>query len=86
MRAIFLETIFTASVDFVGEVLATWLSHIAWEAAGVAENATIDEVLAAIPEWLAPLIGVEDLPDAYRSIPTNEEDLPVNIVSALAFF
>ena len=81
MRAIFLETIFTSSVDFIGEVLATWLSHTAWEAAGVAEDATIDQVLAAIPEWLAPLIGVEDLPDAYRSVPLHDSETRAALVA-----
>ena len=69
-----METIYAASVDFVGEVWAAWLAQMAWEEVGLSEHASIDEVLDKLPTWLAPPLGIEDLPDAYSCVLLHEDD------------
>ena len=62
--AIFRETIYTTNVDFVGEVLAAFIAALVWAQCGLRTDASVAEVLAAIPLWIEPAMGVEDLPDA----------------------
>ena len=80
-RAIFKETIYTASVDFVGEVLAAFAAELAWSHGGLRANASSQEVLGILPQWFEPAMGVEDLPDAYRGVPLHPEDAKIAVVA-----
>ena len=79
--AIFKETIYTASVDFFGEVLAEWIAQIIWELAGLKKSAEREVVLKALPSWFRPVFGLDDLPDAYRGVPLHCDDSNVTIVA-----
>ena len=37
--------------------------------------------LAALPRWFEPVMGVEDLPDAYRGVPLRPEDAKIAVVA-----
>ena len=79
--ASFKETIFTASVDFFGEVLAAWIAEVAWELQGVSSKEEAQKVLDALPEWFRPIFGLDDMPDAYRGVPLHPDDSNVAIVA-----
>ena len=80
-RAIFRETIFTANIDFVGEVLSAFIAELAWSLCGLRTNASTEEVLKALPSWFEPAMGIEDLPDAYRGVPLHPADARMAIVA-----
>ena len=61
-------------MDFVGEVLAAAVAELAWTHLGLKDDATAEEILQRLPDWFSPTLAVEDLPDAYRSIPLHPED------------
>jgi len=67
------ETIFTLSVDWLGEVLSSQSRHIVREHKGLGEETTVEDALAALPEWFEPALGVDDLPDAYRGCPIHPD-------------
>ena len=77
---LFLEAIYTANIDFFGEVLRVWTDELAREAA-VDPQSDAATVLQALPEWFDPVFGLDDLPDAYRGVPIHEEDGNVAIVA-----
>ena len=75
------EVFFTANEDFVGETIATWISEVAWDKSGLTAESSLEEVLKVLPEWFMPVLGVEDLPGAYRIIPLHEEDIKAAIIA-----
>ena len=79
--ASFKETIFTASVDFFGEVLAAWIAEVAWELEGVSSKEEIQKILDALPEWFRPIFGLDDMPDAYKGVPLHPDDSNVAVVA-----
>ena len=80
-QARFAETIYTTNVDFLGEVLGTWVREIAWEYSGLGPDAPLNTVLSSIPAWFLPVIGIDDLPDAYKGIPLSEADSRAAVVA-----
>ena len=68
-------------MDFVGEALASLIAELAWEWSGLTKKASSEEVLNAIPHWFLPVISIDDLPDAYRSIPIHSENTRAALVA-----
>jgi len=68
------ETIFTISVDWLGECLSAFIMAIAAAHGKLGRDALTQEVLGTLPEWFEPLLGLDDLPDAYRGCPVRNED------------
>ena len=68
------ETIYTLTVDWLGEVLSAMCLAIASEWGDLGPEASTAAVLEVLPEWFQPVLGVDDLPDAYRGCPIHPDD------------
>lgn len=55
-------------------MLGSLLQRAGVDVGSIREDAELLEALLALPEWFAPLMGLEDLPDAYRGVPIHPED------------
>ncbi len=65
------ETIYTINVDFVAAVLQMLLHRL-----DVQDLTDLERF-----SWLAPRLGTEDLPDAYRGLPVETAHLPYSVVA-----
>ena len=65
----------------IGEVLSQFIPEIAAAHSGVSPRADKDTVVAGLPNWFAPVIAVDDLPDAYRGVPLRQDDSRAAIVA-----
>ena len=76
------ETIHTTNIDFVPAVIRMTVVA-ALRRAGV--QVTLASVTADVPvdalPWLAPRLGADDLPDAYRGHPVKDEQLRFSVVA-----
>ena len=64
------ETIHTVSIDFVASCIRDTFNHL--------RRHDCDPSSA---DWLAPRLGTDDLPDAYRGHPVSEQHLPLSVVA-----
>ncbi len=48
--------------------------EVSYEEAGLPAEAPTEQVLKAMPCWFNPVMGLDDLPDAYRGCPIRPED------------
>ena len=75
------ETIFTISVDWLGESVSAMCLAVAAVWGGLRSESLTESVLASLPDWFCPMLGLDDLPDAYRGCPVREADRPGCVVA-----
>ena len=76
------ETIFVPSVDFIPEVLKALGDHIrssTWHQASTGSLAPVDT--AWLPSWAQPLLGTEDLDEAYGQCPSRPDQRGACVVA-----